>query len=53
MLAIKFNRDWCIPVKVLSEIGTCPLKYVRKVFPDVLPFKCVAEQKSFSVEIHL
>lgn len=39
-LAIKFNRDWCIIVKILPEIGTCPLKVVRKLFPEVCFSMC-------------
>lgn len=35
VLAIKCNWDWCIIVKILSEIGNCSLKYVYQQFPEV------------------
>ena len=51
VLAILFSRDWCIIVKVLSEIGTFPLKDVHELLPEVCDFfKCVVEQIFFSVE---
>lgn len=41
VLAILFSRDWCIIVKVLSEIGTFPLKDVHELLPEVCDFSNV------------